>query len=101
MAWIITIRPIAYVDLDNIIAWYNLERENLGQQFLIEFNKYVEKVQENPYAYFTIFGPVRRLGLKKFLYKILFTINHGEAEITILGIVHYKRSNGYLKKRYA
>lgn len=99
MAWIVKIRPIAYLDLDNTIAWYNLQRENLGQEFLIEFNKYVQKVEENPFAYFTIFGTVRRLALKRFPYKILFTVNTKEAEITILGIVHYKRSNRYLKKR--
>lgn len=96
MAWVIKIRPLAYVDLDDIIAWYNHQQQGLGQAFLIEFDKYVERLTVNPYAYAIIFNPVRRISLKRFPYKVLFTVTN--EKITILGIVHHKRSNKYLKR---
>ncbi|MGI8635001.1 MAG: type II toxin-antitoxin system RelE/ParE family toxin [Segetibacter sp.] len=96
MVWIIKIRPLAYEDLDDIILWYDRQRQGLGHNFLIEFDKSVERLRVSPQAYGIIFNPVRTICLKRFPYKVLFIIN--SYEIIILGIVHHKVSNRYLNR---
>lgn len=100
MAWTIKIRPLAYIDLDKIAEWYNLQRGGLGGDFLREFDQYIAKLQVDPNRYFIIFQSVRRLALKKFPYKVLFIVNTDQNEVVILGVVHYKRSNSYLRRYY-
>ena len=98
MDWAIKIRPLAFLDLDEAATWYNYQKAGLGIEFLIEANIFIEKLAKNPYAFRMLFDPVRRIVLKRFPYKILYFIEN--EKVIIIGIVHQKRSNRYLKRRY-
>lgn len=98
MDWIIRISPLAFFDLDETVKWYNYQKPGLGNVFLINFNTSIEKIKNNPYSFRIISEPVRRMVLKKFPFKILYIIDINE--IVIIGIVHQKRSNRFLKRRY-
>ncbi len=98
MDWVIRIRPLAFFDLEEGIRWYNYQKDGLGNLFLLEANASISKLKKNPYAFRIIFNPVRRVALKKFPYKILYTIDN--YEVIIIGIIHHKRSNRYLRRRY-
>ncbi|MEJ7679617.1 MAG: hypothetical protein WKG06_17500 [Segetibacter sp.] len=65
---------------------------------MIEANTSIEKLKDNPYTFSIIFDPVRRMVLKRFPYKILYIIEN--KEIITIEIVHHKRSNRFLKRRY-
>lgn len=98
MDWIIRIRPVAFLDIEEGIRWYNFQKQGLGNSFLAEANTFIEKLKFNPFAFSIISDPVRRMTLKKFPYKILFIID--KKEVIIIGVIHHKRSNRYLRKRY-
>ncbi len=98
MDWALKIRPLAFFDLDEAVKWYNYQKPGLGNVFLMEVNTSIEKLKNNPFTFRIIYDPVRRMVLKKFPYKILYIIEN--KEIIIIGIVHQKRSNRFLKRRY-
>ena len=98
MDWIIKIRPRAVADLEAATGWYNDKNPALGSKMLTEVDTAIKILKSRPYSFRFIYNPVRRLVLKKFPYKILFIIN--DTEIIILGIVHHKRSNRYVKRSY-
>lgn len=98
MAFKLDVRPIALIDIDEAIGWYEKELKGLGERFLQKLNEAFEKLKQNPQHYRIIYQPVRRMLLKSFPYKILFLIKD-EKTLVIIGIVHLKRSNRFIKKR--
>jgi plasmid stabilization system protein ParE len=98
MDWTVEITPRASLELDEDINWYNNLKPELGTEFLTEVTSSIEKPKDNPYAFRTIFHPVRRIVLKRFPYKILFHIV--DQQIVVIGVVHHRRSNRYLKSHY-
>lgn len=98
MAFKILFKPIALIDVDEAISWYEKELKGLGYRFLNRLTEALEELKVNPNAYQIIYSPVRRMLLKSFPYKILYFIRDPET-IIILGVIHTKRSNRYIKKR--
>jgi toxin ParE1/3/4 len=98
MAFRLDIKPIAFIDIDEAIAWYENDLKGLGNRFLQNLNDAFEGIQKNPQHYRKIYGSVRRTLLKNFPYKVLFLIHNNES-VLIIGVIHVKRSNRYLKKR--
>ena len=98
MAFKLDIKPIALIDIDEAIAWYERESKGLGNRFLQKLDEAFAKLQKNPQHYLKIYDPVRRILLKKFPYKILYLISDNKTVI-VLAILHVKRGKRYIKKR--
>lgn len=98
MAFKILFKPIALIDVDEAIAWYEKELKGLGYRFFSRLTESLEQLKTKPESYQIIYPPVRRILLKSFPYKILYLIQEPHA-IVILGVIHTKRSNRYIKKR--
>jgi len=98
MAFNLLIKPITYVDIDEIVAWYEKAAPGLGKRFLNNVEASFKKIQNNPDAFTYIKYPVRRFIVEKFPYKILYQVS-GDV-IVILGICHAKRSNAFIKRRF-
>jgi len=84
----IIIRPSAETDLSTAKAWYDKKHLGLGSEFLNEFSKSVAVLQVNPFAqplYYRIF---RRLIMRRFPYKIFYTVN--EENIIIFRVLHVR-----------
>lgn len=93
MAFKIIVKPIVLWDLEEAITWYESERSGLGWDFFIHFEEAKERVLANPNAYQIIIPGIRR----KFPYKIFYTIS--ENTIFLIGLIHAKRSNAFIRKR--
>lgn len=98
MAFSLMIKPIAYVDIDEIVAWYEKAAPGLGKRFLTNMDWALKKIQSNPNAFTYVKYPVRRIIVEKFPYKILYQVT-GEV-IIILGICHAKRNSAFIKRRF-
>ncbi|HEU5054066.1 MAG TPA: type II toxin-antitoxin system RelE/ParE family toxin [Hanamia sp.] len=97
MAFEIIIKPIVLLDLDEALLWYEAEQPGLAKRFYQSFEIAIERIRKNPNAFFDVAPEVKKILLKKFPYKIFYTISGNK--IIILGIAHVKRSNAYIRKR--
>ena len=97
MAFKIKIKPIVYFDLEEAISWYEGEQKGLGERFFRSFSRAIEKIKKSPNFYLTVIPGVKRVLLKKFPYKIFYTIT--ENTLFIIGLTHEKRGNAFVKKR--
>ena len=97
MAFKIIIKPLARFDLDEAILWYENELSGLGNRFYQAFIDALERISKDPEAFMEISADVRRIVIKKFPYKVFYTIS--ENKIFIIGIMHAKRSSGFLENR--
>ena len=97
MAFKIIIKPIAYLDLEEAIDWYESETKGLGNHFLFELERCKNKIANNPQHYRIYHKDARRIILTKFPYKIFYRIR--EETVVVLGIHHGKRSKAFVNRR--
>jgi plasmid stabilization system protein ParE len=98
MVFKLSIRPIALIDIDDAVAWYEKELKGLGNRFLQKLDEAFKRLSRNPQHCLIVSDPVRRILLKSFPYKILYLIE-GNNTVVIIGVIHVKRSKRYIKKR--
>jgi len=94
----LVIKPIALIDIDEAVGWYESELKGLGNRFLQKLDEAFNKLQKNPQHYSKIYDPVRRILLRKFPYKILYLVAD-DGSVVVLAVLHVKRSKRYIKKR--
>jgi|SRR6185312_4231618 len=97
MAFEIIIKPLARIDLDQAILWYENELSGLGNRFYEAFLTASEKISKHPEAFMEISPDIRRTIIKKFPYKVFYTMS--ENKIFTIGIMHAKRSAGFITNR--
>jgi len=92
------LRRVAEREFDDSIAWYEAQREGLGQEFRAAIEQYFHRIAENPEWFPEVRGKVRRaVVLRRFPFVIHFLI---EADrIVILSVFHTSRDPEQLKHR--
>ena len=92
------LRRIAEAEYDDSIAWYEGEREGLGQEFRATIEKYFHRIAENPEWFPKVRGEVRRaVVLGRFPYVIHFLVENDR--IVIMSVFHTSREPEPLKYR--
>ena len=97
MSWSLLIKPAAENDLAQALAWYERQRERLGDQFLQSYEETLERIIQNPLIFADIHQGIRRAQFRKFPYGIFYVIS-GE-QIAIIAVVHAKRHPRQWRKR--
>ena len=97
MAFDLIIKPIVWFDLNEAIEWHEKESPGLGKRFFKSFEKTKENILRPPATYPNITPQVKRILIKNFPYKVFYTIS--EKKIFIIGVVHSKRSNAFIRKK--
>lgn len=97
MGFEIIIKPLARIDLDEAILWYENKLNGLGERFYQAFLTASETIRKSPEAFMEISPDIRRIIIKKFPYKVFYTI--AENKVFIIGIMHAKRSAGFITSR--
>jgi hypothetical protein len=69
MAFEIIIKPLARIDLDEAILWYENELSGLGNRFYQAFIDALERISKYPEAFMEISPDVKMIVIKKFPYK--------------------------------
>jgi plasmid stabilization system protein ParE len=92
------LRRIAEREYDDAIAWYEREREGLGEEFRATIEKYFQRIADNPELFPRVRGDVRRaVVLRPFSYVIHFLIE--KDRIVIMSVFHTSRDPEQLKYR--
>ncbi|MGI8967434.1 MAG: type II toxin-antitoxin system RelE/ParE family toxin [Limisphaerales bacterium] len=93
------LRRVAEKEFDDSIAWYESEREGLGQEFRAIIEEYFQRIMDNPERFPKIRGEVRRaVVLRRFPFVIHF-LNEAD-RIVILSVFHASRESEQLKHRH-
>lgn len=83
----------AQTELDQAFEWYETQQENLGLQFLSEFDAAIRRIAAFPEAYVLIEKEVRRCLIKRFPYGVLYGLDTDK--IIVIAVVHLHRKPDY------
>jgi len=89
----------ALAEMAEAAQFYESRQAGLGHQFLDALDRAVEDVEQNPQRWPVLKKQVRRRLVGRFPYGILYRIEEGRQEITIVAIMHLCRRPNYWTKR--
>lgn len=88
---------IAQIELDQAIEYYNYESPGLGDEFLTEVLKAIDRIGEFPEAWHRLSERTRRCQTRRFPYGIIYQIR--EDEILVVAVANLHRRPDYWKDR--
>ena len=88
---------IARIELDEAINYYNNESYGLGDTFLTEMLKTLERIGRFPEAWHPCSKRTRRCQVRRFPYGIIYQVR--EAEILIVAVANLYKEPDYWKDR--
>lgn len=93
----ILFRPLARLELDEAMGWYERQKAGLGFAFKEAVDQMLARIAETPGRFRPVRGEVRRALLSRFPYAIHF-VPEPQA-IVILAVFHSKRDPRHLEGR--
>ena len=87
---------IAQIELDQAIDYYNYESPGLGDDFLAEVLKTLDRFGEYPEAWHRLSQRTRRCKTRRFPYGIIYQIRGDE--IMVVAVANLHRRPDYWKK---
>ena len=93
------ISPEAEEDLDQAYAYYEKQLAGLGDEFLHEFRRAVDRVIQNPTAWQLLDDTFRRRRLDRFPYGIVYSVNANPKQIEIVAVMHLSQRPGFWRRR--
>ena len=89
--------PWAADEVDKAAAYYDGQRQGLGDDFLSEYAKTVKRIVDSPDACAFISKPARLCAFERFKYGIVYFVR--DDLIHIVAVMHLHRRPGYWKSR--
>ncbi len=90
--------PKAGQDIEEIMAFYGGEDDDLSSRFMIALRKCFRDLQDNPYLSTPYLREeVRRVFLLKWPYHVYFRI--ADTQVRVQAIIHTSRDPRYISKR--
>jgi plasmid stabilization system protein ParE len=87
----------AQAELDDAINYYNRERTGLGDEFLVEALRALERTADFPHAWHPFSRRTRRCLIRRFPYGVIYQVIGND--ILVIAITHLHRKPGYWKHR--
>lgn len=87
----------AQIELDQAFECYETQQDNLGRQFITEFEAAIRRIVRYPLAYAAIDGQIRRCLIKRFPYAILYGVDADL--IVVVAVAHLHRKPVYWQGR--
>ena len=91
------VRPAAARDISTAYAWYEGEREGLGEEFLVEVRVTIGAVLEAPESYPILHRQTRRALVHRFPYGLFFRMVDGL--VVFISCTHTRRAPETWKRR--
>ena len=85
--------PLAKLELDDAIEYYELQLEGLGKRYKEEVRISINRISIFPKAWTVIRPNIRKCVMHKFPYNILYSVQ--ENTILIIAIAHHHRQPDY------
>jgi plasmid stabilization system protein ParE len=86
------LRP-AEAEIDEAVAYFDRQRQGLGDRFEQDLMEAVTFVARRPLSGKPIGKQVRKWGLRKFRYNVIYVLE--EDEIIVVAVAHHRRRPGY------
>ncbi len=83
----------ADLELDEAVAYYNIQIPGLGDRFFDEVSNAIERIKQFPPAWTMVGTHTRRCLLNKFPYSLLYTVESDL--ILIVAVAHQHREPSY------
>ncbi len=87
----------AEAELDDAVEYYNAQSPGLGDEFLLEFIKSTERIENYPAAWRPFSKTTRRCRMNRFPYGIIYHLHKETIHIIAVACLHRKPE--YWKKR--
>jgi toxin ParE1/3/4 len=97
MTWELILEPEAEVDLENAMAWYEDQRINLGDEFMLTVEATLAEIRRRPESFKPVGWNVRRATVRRFPYGIFFIVQEGI--VHVIAVIHAKRNPAIWKRR--
>jgi plasmid stabilization system protein ParE len=94
---VIRFLEIARLELDEAVEYYNNESAGLGNQFLAEVLRAIDRIGEFPEAWHRLSQRTRRCRTRRFPYGIVYQIRG--SEILVIAVANLRRRPEYWKDR--
>ncbi len=92
------INPFAEIEIKETRNWYNLQKDNLGEEYLQEIKKTAIRIQGNPFQFPVIKKKIRKVVVSRFPFSIYFYID--ELTINVFAVFHTSRNPMIWKQRF-
>ena len=90
-------RPIARLELDEAMGWYEKQKAGLGIELKEAVDQMLVRIAESPGRFHSVRGDVRRALLRRFPYAIYFLPE--PHAIVVLAVFHTRRDPRHLEGR--
>jgi plasmid stabilization system protein ParE len=84
-------------ELEEATAYYERQREGLGEEFAHEVEQAVERIRQFPEAWSRLTDAVWRCKANRFPYGVVYTIR--DEDILLVAVMHMRRKPGYWADR--
>ncbi|WP_437298257.1 type II toxin-antitoxin system RelE/ParE family toxin [Sorangium sp. So ce426] len=91
------VRPAAAADIARAYAWYERERDGLGEEFLVEVRAAMQAVVEAPTACAVLHRQTRRALVRRFPYGLFFRLM--DDVVVFVACFHTRRRPESWKRR--
>jgi plasmid stabilization system protein ParE len=89
MNWTLRIRPQARLEIMEAVGWYAEQESRTAVNFAKALDATLLRIRENPLQYQVVHRELRRAGLHRFPYAVIYTVM--DREVVVLGVVHAHR----------
>ncbi|MFN3713898.1 MAG: type II toxin-antitoxin system RelE/ParE family toxin [Alcanivoracaceae bacterium] len=89
MAYTLTIRPEAELDIEEHYTAYEGKRAGLGHDFLLCVEEALDKLPRNPLIYRKFHEELRRVPVRRFPYRVMYFVN-GQ-KIIVAAVFHVRK----------
>ncbi len=89
----VEVSVLAQQELDEAFEWYEMQRFDLGYEFLVEFHSAIKRVVTYPKAQPVVEDDLRKCLLTRFPYSIVYGIDGDK--IIIIAVAHQHRKLNY------
>jgi len=94
----IVFAPLARLEFENAVAWYNDQRTGLGNEFQMDVNAALQLVLRYPEKFRLVSPSIRKIALKRFhKYGVYYSISPDT--INVVSIFHASRNPTELHRR--
>ena len=93
----VVLHPLAEAELLEAVSFYEGRASGLGKDFILDFEKTLQQIDENPEVGVRMGTRVRRHLFRRFPFSLLYRPD-GE-DLRVLALMHHRRRPGYWKGR--
>jgi plasmid stabilization system protein ParE len=93
----IVFRPVARLEMDDTMEWYQKQKEGLELEFKDAVDQLLQRIAAAPLRFSPVRGEIRRALLRRFPYAIYFVPEPNA--IIVLAVFHPKRDPRHLEGR--